>query len=53
MLGDKLVASGKITQAQLDDALKAQASSGGKKLGEILVAKGLCSQADIDSAMAG
>lgn len=51
MLGDKLVAAGAITQAQLDEALKEQAASGGKKLGEILVAKGMCTQAAIDKAM--
>ncbi len=50
MLGDKLVASGTITQAQLDEALKEQAASG-KKLGEVLVAKGYCTQAQIDAAL--
>jgi hypothetical protein len=53
MLGDKLLAAGVITQAQMDEALKEQAASGGKKLGEILIAKGFCNQAAIDKALAG
>lgn len=52
MLGDKLVSSGVITQAQLDECLKEQAASG-KKIGEILVAKGFCTQAQIDAALKG
>ena len=47
MLGEKLIAAGIITQAQLDEALKAQAGSG-KKIGEVLVDKGFATQEQID-----
>jgi len=46
-LGDLLVASGKITEDDLDLALKLQKQSR-KRLGEILVEEGFCEGEDID-----
>lgn len=51
-LGALLVASGLVTQAQLDGALKRQRSDGGR-LGEVLVNKGLVTEQDIVAAVAG
>jgi endonuclease YncB( thermonuclease family) len=51
MLGEKLLKMGVITQGQLDECLKEQATSG-KKLGEVLVAKGYATQAQVDAALA-
>lgn len=45
-LGDILVGSGKITEYQLNDALKLQKTLG-KKLGEILVDNGLVTEEEI------
>ena len=49
-LGDILVAAGKITDKQLEDALKSQKYSG-KKLGEILVENGIITEDDIVNAI--
>ncbi|RMG15874.1 MAG: DUF4388 domain-containing protein [Planctomycetota bacterium] len=46
-IGDLLIASGKITEEDLDLALKLQKQSRNKKLGEILVEEGFCEQEDI------
>ena len=51
-LGAMLVASGLITQTQLDAALARQHSDGGR-LGELLVGEGLLSEQDIVNAVAG
>ncbi len=51
-LGDLLVASGLVTQAQLNDALGHQNESGGR-LGDLLVAQGLVTEHDIIAAVAG
>ncbi len=51
-LGAMLVASGLITQRQLDAALERQHSDGGR-LGELLVSEGLLSEQDIVNAVAG
>jgi type IV pilus assembly protein PilB len=51
-LGALLVASGLVTQAQLDGALKRQRSDGGR-LGEVLVNEGLVTEQDIVAAVAG
>ncbi|MBN8215599.1 MAG: hypothetical protein J0L75_03110 [Spirochaetes bacterium] len=51
MLGEKLLKSGIITQAQLEECLAEQAASG-KRIGELLVAKGYATQAQIDAALA-
>ena len=51
-LGAMLVASGLVTQMQVDSALKRQRSDGGR-LGELLVSDGLLSEQDIVSAVAG
>ena len=51
-LGALLVASGLVTQAQLDGALKRQRSDGGR-LGEMLVNEGLVTEQDIVTAVAG
>ncbi|MCW8141527.1 MAG: DUF4388 domain-containing protein, partial [Planctomycetota bacterium] len=45
-LGEMLIASGKITEEDLDLALKLQKQSR-KKLGEILVEEGFCADEDI------
>ena len=50
MLGDKLIASGVITQAQLEEALNEQKKNG-KKLGEVLVEKGYATKQQVDEAM--
>ncbi len=52
MLGDTLIKNGVITQAQLDECLAEQKSSG-KKLGEIVVAKGYATQDQVEKALAG
>ena len=51
-LGALLVASGLVTQLQLDDALKRQHNDGGR-LGEVLVNDGLVTEHDIVRAVAG
>jgi len=51
-LGALLVASGLVTQAQLDGALKRQRSDGGR-LGEVLVNEELVTEQDIVTAVAG
>ena len=51
-LGALLVASGLMTQMQLDGALKRQHSDGGR-LGEVLVNEGLATEQDIVTAVAG
>jgi type IV pilus assembly protein PilB len=51
-LGALLVASGLVTQTQLDGALKRQRSGGGR-LGEVLVNEGLVNEQDIVRAVAG
>jgi len=51
-LGALLVASGLVTQAQLDGALKRQRSDGGR-LGEVLVNDSLVTEKDIVRAVAG
>ncbi len=51
-LGALLVASGLVTQGQLDGALERQHDGGGR-LGEVLVAEGLVDEQDIVSAVAG
>jgi type IV pilus assembly protein PilB len=51
-LGALLVASGLVTQAQLDGSLKRQSSDGGR-LGEVLVNEGLVTEQDIVRAVAG
>ncbi len=51
-LGAMLVASGLVSQAQLDSALARQRSDGGR-LGELLVSEGLLSEQDIVNAVAG
>ncbi len=51
-LGALLVASGLVTQQQLDDALERQHDGGGR-LGEVLVAEGLVGEPDIVNAVAG
>jgi type IV pilus assembly protein PilB len=51
-LGALLVASGLMTQAQLDGALMRQRSAGGR-LGEVLVSEGLVTEHDIVTAVAG
>ncbi|MBL4845261.1 MAG: DUF4388 domain-containing protein [Planctomycetes bacterium] len=49
-IGDLLIADGKITEEDLDLALKLQKQSR-KKLGEILVEEGFCEPADIDAIL--
>ena len=51
-LGALLVASGLVTQEQLDGALTRQHDGGGR-LGEVLVSEGLVSEHDIVTAVAG
>jgi len=51
-LGALLVASGLVTQEQLDSALESQHDGGGR-LGEVLIADGLVSEQDIVNAVAG
>ena len=51
-LGAMLVASGLVTQTQLEAALARQRSDGGR-LGELLVSEGLLSEQDIVNAVAG
>jgi type IV pilus assembly protein PilB len=51
-LGALLVASGLVTQAQIDGALKRQRSDGGR-LGELVVNEGLVTEQDIVRAVAG
>ncbi len=51
-LGALLVASGLVTQEQLDGALKRQRSDGGR-LGEVLVNEGRVTEQDIVTAVAG
>ena len=51
-LGALLVASGLVSQAQLDGALKRQRNDGGR-LGEVLVSEDLVSEQDIVTAVAG
>ena len=51
-LGTMLVASGLVSQGQVDDALDRQRSAGGR-LGEVLVTEGLVSEQDIVTAVAG
>jgi type IV pilus assembly protein PilB len=51
-LGALLVASGLVTQTQLDGALKRQRSDGGR-LGEVLVDEGVVTEQDIVRAVAG
>jgi type IV pilus assembly protein PilB len=51
-LGAVLVASGLVTQEQLDGALARQ-NDGGGRLGEVLVSEGLVSEQDIVAAVAG
>jgi type IV pilus assembly protein PilB len=51
-LGALLVASGLVTQEQLDGALKRQRSDGGR-LGEVLVDEGFVTEQDIVRAVAG
>ncbi len=53
LLGDTLVKSGVITQAQLDEALKIQEKNPGRKLGEVLVEKGFTTQEKIEKALLG
>jgi type IV pilus assembly protein PilB len=51
-LGAVLVASGLLTQEQLDEALDRQRSTG-ERLGEVLVESRVCSEQDIVTAVAG
>jgi type IV pilus assembly protein PilB len=51
-LGALLVASGLVTQQQLEGALARQ-NDGGGRLGEVLVSEGLVSEQDIVTAVAG
>jgi type IV pilus assembly protein PilB len=51
-LGTMLVASGLVTQEQVDSALERQRSGGGR-LGEVLVHDGLVTEQDIVNAVAG
>jgi type IV pilus assembly protein PilB len=51
-LGALLIASGLVTQDQLEDALERQHDGGGR-LGEVLVAEGLVSEHEIVTAVAG
>ncbi len=51
-LGTMLVASGLVTQEQVDSALERQRSGGGR-LGEVLVSDGLVTEQDIVNAVAG
>jgi type IV pilus assembly protein PilB len=51
-LGALLVASGLVTQKQLEGALARQ-NDGGGRLGEVLVSEGLVSEQDIVTAVAG
>ena len=50
-LGDILVKSGKITQMQLDDAIKKQGDDREKRVGEILVETGALPRADLEQFM--
>lgn len=50
-LGDILVKNGKITQAQLDAAVEAQARQRDRKLGEILIQQRAISQAELERYM--
>ena len=50
-LGDILVKNGKITQAQLDQAIQRQTRERDKRLGELLIASGSLSQTDLDHYM--
>ena len=52
MLGEKLIAAGVITQAQLDEALAKQKSSG-NRLGDVLVEMGYATHDQIEAAFAG
>ncbi|HEX3159829.1 MAG TPA: DUF4388 domain-containing protein [Gemmatimonadaceae bacterium] len=47
-LGDILVKSGALTQAQLDEAIDAQERQRDTRLGEILVTRGLIARAELD-----
>lgn len=46
-LGDILVKSGLLTQAQLDETVEAQAKARGQRLGELLVARKLITREDL------
>ncbi len=50
-LGDILVKSGKISQVQLDDAIRKQTDNRDKRLGEILVETGALSRSELDKFM--
>src|ERR1039458_4426097 len=51
-LGEKLVSSNLITEAQLDQALEMQRDAGGR-LGEVLVSLGALSEQSLANALAG
>lgn len=50
-LGDIMVKAGKLTQAQLEDGIKAQSKERGKRLGEILVALGFLTREVLETQM--
>lgn len=52
LLGDDLVAGGHVTREQLEQAIRVQAHSGGKRIGEILVAAGAVDQETVDFVLA-
>lgn len=47
-LGDMLVKSGRVTQAQLDEALAAQAAEPSRRVGELLVSSGSITRETLD-----
>lgn len=49
--GELLIAAGRVTPADVDQALKLQAQFGGK-LGEILINQGVCTEEDVLSVLA-
>ncbi|MFO8014916.1 MAG: ATPase, T2SS/T4P/T4SS family [Phycisphaerae bacterium] len=51
-MGDRLVETGVITQAQLEECLELQKSSPGERLGQILVRKEYATEADVMSCLA-
>lgn len=50
-LGEMLVKSGRITQAQLDEALAAQATEPSRRVGELLVASGAIARETLDHVL--
>jgi tetratricopeptide (TPR) repeat protein len=50
-LGERLVAAGKLTPAQLDEAIAAQQAVPGRRLGELLVQLGMLLRTDLEAEL--